>query len=217
MITDYHSHILPGVDDGFRSMEDSLEALSLIEREGVGTLWLTPHIMEDYPNTTEGLRSRYAELKQAYKGGIRLQLAAEYMMDNIFEERLENRDLLPIGVSGDHILVETSCFTPPMDLDGTLRKILSAGYFPLLAHPERYFYMEWGHYKHLLDMGVRFQLNLGSLGGAYGRLPRFRALRLLMQGAYTVAGSDIHSVHMLDIIHKAWFRNRFMPLLDAPL
>ena len=111
--TDWHSHILPGVDDGIQTMEESLAVLEEYERLGFKKVWLTPHIMEDYPNDTEDLKKRYEELRAKWKGNIELALAAENMLDNLFEERLENNDFLPIGENGDHLLVETSYYTPP--------------------------------------------------------------------------------------------------------
>ena len=128
MITDHHSHVLPGVDDGVRTLDESLKILERLAAEGVEALWLTPHVMEDVPNRTEDLRKRFAELQAAYDGPVRLHLAAEYMLDSLFTERLDGRDLLPIGERGDHLLVETSCFTPPMDMDGLLDRIRSSGY-----------------------------------------------------------------------------------------
>lgn len=78
--------------------------------------------MEDIPNTTAGLRSRFEQFQKNYTGNIRLHLAAEYMLDNLFKERLAHRDLLPIGEEGNHLLVETSYFNPPMDLYGMMEK-----------------------------------------------------------------------------------------------
>ena len=86
-MTDWHCHIMPGVDDGIRSMEDSLDALSRYELLGISEVWLTPHVMEDVPNATEALKNRFSELCDAYKGALRLHLAAEYMMDSLFERR----------------------------------------------------------------------------------------------------------------------------------
>ena len=189
---DWHCHILPGVDDGLPTMEDALSVLAEYERRGIAQVWLTPHIMEDIPNTTAALRARFAALTEAYKGSVQLHLAAENMLDALFEERLAARDLLPIGPSGDHLLVETSYFNPPMDLTGTLERIKSAGYYPLLAHPERYVYMDERDYDDLAARGVKFQLNLPSLTGMYGREAQKKAQWLLRHGLYTVAGTDLH-------------------------
>ena len=101
---DWHCHILPGVDDGLPTMEDALSVLAEYERRGIAQVWLTPHIMEDIPNTTAALRTRFAELTEAYKGGVQLHLAAENMLDALFEERLAARDLLPIGPSRNKLL-----------------------------------------------------------------------------------------------------------------
>lgn len=217
MITDYHSHILPGVDDGIRTIDESLSALARLEREGVESLWLTPHIMEDVPNRTESLKKRFAELQAAYDGPIRLHLAAEYMLDSLFTERLADRDLLPLGERGDHLLVETSCFTPPMDLDGLLDRIRSAGWFPVLAHPERYFYMGRSDYRRLAAAGVKFQLNLGSLAGAYGNEVRRKAKWLLRRHFYTLAGSDLHRERMVDLILTYRHPDRVRPLLSTEI
>ena len=92
--TDRHCHILFGVDDGIRTLEDSLAVLAYDEEIGIQEVWCTPHIMEDVPNTTEALRERFAQLQEAYKGPIKLHLAAEYMLDTLFEERFKAGDLL---------------------------------------------------------------------------------------------------------------------------
>lgn len=191
--TDWHCHILPGVDDGVQKMESALKTLSEYADMGIQEVWLTPHIMEDVPNTTEGLRGRFQELLSAYKGPVRLHLAAENMMDNLFEERLEADDLLPLP--DNYLLVETSYFSPPMDLWELLEKIKEKGYHPLLAHPERYVYMGEKEYRRLQKMGVAFQLNLPSLCGLYGSEVRRKALTLLKEGVYQRSGSDLHRLH----------------------
>ena len=201
-LTDWHSHILPGVDDGFRSMEDSLEALSRYESLGISEVWLTPHVMEDVPNATEVLKNRFSELCDAYKGALRLHLAAEYMMDSLFERRLRDRDLLPLGTGGKHLLVETSYFNPPAGLVEILKSIKAAGYFPVLAHPERYMYMDMEDYSVLMDSGVRLQLNLCSLVGMYGKEVQKKAFRLLRKGYFSIAGTDLHRLSLLDFLTK---------------
>lgn len=196
--TDWHCHILPAVDDGARSMDESLKMLERYEKLGVKQVWLTPHIMEDIPNTTEALRIRFNELNEKYKGVIALHLAAENMLDNLFDERLEANDLLPIGDAGNHLLVETSYYNPPMDLLGTLQSIKAKGYHPVLAHPERYRYMDKTDYRQLHQMGVKFQLNLFSLLEAYGKEVKVKAHMLLAMGMYTLMGSDVHRYHVLE-------------------
>lgn len=190
--TDHHTHLLPGVDDGFRTLEDSIQCLEIYASKGFTDVWLTPHIMEDCPNTTNRLRERFAEFNDAYKGPVRLHLASENMIDALFVERLEADDLLPMG---NHLLVETSYFTAPADFYSILAEIKSKGYFPLLAHPERYRYMDKKDYARLLESGIGLQLNLYSLTGAYGNEARDKALMLLRQGAYTASGTDIHRTH----------------------
>lgn len=192
--TDHHSHILPGVDDGVKKMEVSLQVLEKYEQLGIAEVWCTPHTMEDIPNTTEGLKSRFAELCEAYKGPIKLHLASEYMMDGLFEERLAKGDLLTLGDEGNQLLVETSYYTPPMDMELILKEIKRKGYFPVLAHPERYVYMNKERYHELKADGIRFQLNLSSMAGAYGPEAKKKAQWILRKKYYNLAGSDLHSI-----------------------
>ena len=195
--TDWHCHILPGVDDGVLTMDESLQILAEYERLGVKEVWLTPHIMEDIPNTTEKLRGRFAELKTAYQGSVMLHLASENMLDNLFEERLNKNDLLPIGKDGRHLLVETSYFNPPMGLQNILLRIKAKGYFPILAHPERYQYMAESDYQKLKSMNILFQLNQFSLFGLYGKEVQKRAKTLQKQGMYNYIGTDLHRISTL--------------------
>ena len=394
---DHHSHILPGVDDGVETMAEALRILAIYEALGIKELWLTPHIMEDIPNTPQKLSARFNELKAAYTGNITLHLAAEYMIDNnlhkliqkidspslprgavqskpckatpplfrgevvedrrgeektkesplgltkgegdntnnflyslegrwhelsevtegnqtnncpsyvrgasdavaegvditnpqeidspslprgavqskpfqetpplfrgeVVEDRrgekktteclmrhelsevtegnqtnncpsyvrgasdavaegvditntqvinspskreypkgegVETNKLLPIGTAGKHILVETSYFTPPMRLHETLRKIKSLGYHPILAHPERYMYMEKEEYLELHEEGIKFQLNLASLAGGYGKAVKKKAEWLLKKELYSIAGSDLHCEDAIEFI-----------------
>ncbi len=191
-LTDWHSHVLPGVDDGIKTLDESIEVLKHFDEKGVDTLWLTPHIMEDYPNATDKLRARFEELQNAWKGNLKLRLASENMLDSLFEERLAARDLLPIGENADHLLVETSYFSAPMGFDSMIDSIMSAGYYPLLAHPERYTYMNEEDYKRLRDKGVKMQLNYVSLVGGYGETAKKKSIWLLKNGMIDVVGSDVH-------------------------
>lgn len=213
--TDWHSHILPGVDDGVKTMEESLRILRMYEEAGVTALWLTPHIMEDLPNTTAQLRERFEELKAAYNGPIALHLAAEYMMDTLFEERLESGDLLPAGPEQDHLLVETSCYNPPIDLEGILMKVKSRGYYPILAHPERYHYMDMNRYSSLKAEGIRFQLNLPSAAGLYSPATREKAEQLLKKGWYEFMGCDIHRAHTAEKLLNTKYKDKVLARIGS--
>lgn len=204
--TDWHCHILPGVDDGIRTMESALEVLDYYHEIGIREVWLTPHIMEDVPNEPAALQARFQEFRAAYAAEhegqmpIRLHLAAENMIDTLFDHRFEERKLLTIGghetipgaEGGDMLLVETSYFSPPMAFEDTLNEIRMKGLHPLLAHPERYVYMGRRDYKRLKEAGIRFQLNLMSLVGMYGDTAAEKASNLLLDGMYDYAGSDLH-------------------------
>lgn len=192
---DCHSHILWGVDDGVRTLEETLDVLTFEESLGVTDVWCTPHIMEDVPNTTESLKARFAELQAVYEGTIRLHLAAEYMMDNLLEERLASQDLLLMD--DDTLLVETSTVAAPYDINGTLSAIQSAGYMPLLAHPERCRFLGEKDFVRLHSQGVRFQMNLGSIVGYYGPSARRKAEWILEKGWYSAFGSDCHRLRSI--------------------
>ena len=198
---DQHSHILYGLDDGVKTQEDSLAILRFLEEQGVSEVWFTPHVMEDVPNTTEGIRARFEELESVYRGGLRFHLAAEYMIDTLFEERLAARDLLTHG--NDTVLVETSAVAPPINLWEVLETMRKAGYRPLIAHPERYRYMDKADYKRLHDMGCVLQMNLPSIVGFYGESARERALDLLDKGWYSMVGSDCHRYRAIQAQYAA--------------
>lgn len=190
--TDCHSHILPDVDDGVQSMDDTLAVLAYYEQAGIGEVWMTPHIMEDIPNAPSTLRARFAKVQEAYGGPIKLHLAAENMLDSLFDQRLAAGDLLPWGERGDALLVETSYYRPPTNLYGQLDAIRHKGFHPILAHPERYAYMSDTDYRRLRELGVRFQCNITSFTGHYGPQALKRANMLLERGWVEYLGSDLH-------------------------
>ena len=192
---DRHSHLLFGVDDGVSTSQESLAVIEFMESLGVTDVWCTPHIMEDMPNQTEALKDRFRELQGMYAGSVKLHLAAEYMLDNLFEERLEAGDLLLMD--DDVLLVETSTMAAPYDLKGILARILSSGYRPLLAHPERCRFLSEKEYTVIRSMGVMFQLNLGSLAGDYGNTVKKKAEWLLSHGMYDALGSDCHRLESI--------------------
>lgn len=203
---DFHSHLLPGVDDGIQEMQETLHILMLWEQVGVRRVWLTPHIMEDFPNTPHELKNVFDSVVSVYQGKIQLHLAAENMMDNMFLNRLRENCLLPIGQKGQCLLVETSYYNPPMDMDEIIKQIKERGLTPILAHPERYQYMDMEDYRKWKERGLLLQMNIPSLVGAYGMGGQKKAEKLLDRGMYDLCGTDIHSLiyaeEFLDSIMK---------------
>ena len=195
---DCHCHLLPGVDDGVQKIEETLQILSHWEQVGMRDVWLTPHIMEDIPNKSEALIDRFKIVKGNYSGSIKLHLASENMLDNQFIIRLKDDDLLPLGTGKKRLLVETSYYNPPMDMDGFIERIKEKGYTSILAHPERYQYMDMKDYKMWKDKGVLLQLNVPSLVGAYGPEVKWKAEKLLDKGMYDYCGTDTHSIRFVE-------------------
>lgn len=208
--TDWHCHLLPGIDDGVQTMDETLQILTSYEKHGVGEVWFTPHIMEDIPNSTTDLREKFQELQAIYKGSVKLHLAAENMLDNLFEERLAANDLLPLGKDGQHLLVETSYFNPPLGLNDILLRIKSKGYFPVLAHPERYVYMKDSDYRQLKSLGIKFQLNLPGLTGFYGPEVKKKAEWILKNGFYDLTGSDTHRLKVWETTITRMVRTKIL-------
>ncbi len=194
---DCHCHLLPGVDDGVQERDETMQILEVWASLGVKEVWLTPHIMEDIPNEPVALRKRFETLTGTITGTIELHLAAEHMMDGPFSKRLEKGDIMPFD--NEKLLVETSYYTPPMNMGAIIERIKEKGYEPLLAHPERYQYMDDSDYKMWKQRGVLLQLNLPSLVGAYGPMVQRKAEWLLKEGMYDYSGTDTHSAVQMEM------------------
>jgi len=141
---DVHSHLIPGIDDGSQSMEESLLLLQGMKDLGYEKIITTPHIMKDsYCNTPEIIRNGLAELREAAKEkriNIVIEAAAEYYLDDGFLDHLERGDMMTL--EGKYILFETSYFAKPLQLEEMIFEISAAGYIPVMAHPERYRYIK---------------------------------------------------------------------------
>lgn len=201
--TDYHAHWLPGIDDGAKTMSDTLEMLRHFEGLGYQKLVATPHIMCDlYPNTPEIIRVRLEEVKiAAQKAGINLILeaAAEYMLDEGFNDHLDKGEILCI--KKNWVLVEQSTLNASPGVTNTLFKLQIKGYQPVIAHPERYGYLQTARldkFKDLKHSGCMLQLNALSLTGYYGKPTQQLAEALLKNKLYSLVGTDAHHIKHLE-------------------
>jgi len=194
--TDIHSHLVPGIDDGSKSMEESLELLKGFEQLGYTKIITTPHIMNKaYNNTKNSILENFSKLKKATQEAhlnIDIQVAAEYYVDEGFFTLLEKGELL--AIDDEYILFETSYVNRPVDLESVIYNIIAAGYKPLLAHPERYQYIKniEEEFNALKNQGAFFQANLNSFVGFYGKQAQKNVEYLNDNGMIDFLGSDVH-------------------------
>ena len=201
---DIHNHLLPGVDDGFATAEESLEAIRGLSAAGVGELVFTPHINPDvYPGNDENrMRRAYGEFRPQLPDGVKTSLAAEYMICGGFEKDIAKRAGGLLCYEDRSILVELSYFFRSPNLEDALFELQMAGFKPILAHPERYLYMadRLEEFDRLHENGCRFQLNYISFAGVYGR-DSVRIIRYLARrGHCDFLSTDLHSLSQLERI-----------------
>ncbi|HIO73422.1 MAG TPA: capsular biosynthesis protein [Flavobacteriales bacterium] len=201
---DMHSHLIPGIDDGAQTMEDSIQLIKELQQMGYRKLITTPHIMSDqYPNNAEiilgGLEKVREELSRQ-NIDINLEAAAEYYYDYEFKELVEKNDLLTFG--DKYILFELSYINPPEQLENLIFKLRTSGYTPVIAHVERYpfWYDNFEHYDKLVDAGVKLQLNISSLNGQYGPPVKAAAQKLIDKNYIDLLGTDCHNMNYIKIL-----------------
>jgi protein-tyrosine phosphatase len=199
---DIHSHLIPGVDDGAKDLESSIELIKGLVDLGFKKIITTPHIYwEYYPNTSDRLLAGLDTLRQGLSdAGVEIEIdcAAEYFMDEKFEELLQNKELLTFG--DNYVLVEMSFFSEAIELENYLFQMQIKEYKPILAHPERYIYYlkNYDRLKELKSRGFKLQLNLLSLTGHYGKEVKELAVKLLNDNLYDFVGTDTHNMGHLN-------------------
>lgn len=194
---DLHSHLLPGIDDGAKTINDTVSLLSQLADFGIQQFITTPHIINSvWENTKESIEAVHAEtllqLENHYKK-VPMGAAAEYMMDSFFFESLK-KGIPLLTLKDQYVLVEMSYLNAPLQLYDYIFELQIAGYKPVLAHPERYqfYHRNFEEYKKLKKAGCLFQLNLLSTVGYYGGEVAAISQQLLNQELYDFVGSDVH-------------------------
>ena len=197
--TDCHCHILPGLDDGATCLAESVLLARYQVKWGFRKAVCTSHRVGKYPNTPDDVKRACAFLVAALsQEGIPLELepSMEYrLIPETWPETLEKGWLLPW--EGNHILIELPIHKASRIGDivpeDEIRRLLDMGYQPILAHPERYLYLDMERYLSFKEAGVLFQRNIGSLEGLYGEAVSVRAEALLSEGLYDIQGTDLHN------------------------
>ena len=200
---DIHSHILPGIDDGAKNINESLSLISKMKEIGFSKIIGTPHTYEGvYNNTNETIINSFNVLKKELNTEIEIDYSSEYMLDNSLIEKLKNKTILCL--KNNYILVEMSYISSPIDLYEILFQIQLNGYTPILAHPERYRFLHNNikEYYKLKNAGCYFQINLLSITGYYGKDILRISNKLLKDKLVDYVGSDIHNQRHLDFFKR---------------
>ena len=221
LCADMHSHLIPGIDDGAKTIEDSMRLIRGLCDAGYQKIITTPHIMSDYyRNTPEIILGGLEQVRNAIREEglqVSIEAAAEYYIDDGFMRKLDEERLMTFG--DQYLLVEVSYINPPDSIHAVLFKAQTLGYRPVLAHPERYPY--WYHdieqYRMFYEKGVTLQLNINSLSGYYGPEAKRIAEKLIELDLVGAIGTDMHHDRHLEALQHARRSPALHALLERPL
>jgi protein-tyrosine phosphatase len=195
---DMHSHVLPGIDDGAQNPQESVALVREMIALGIKKIIATPHIMVDYyRNALELLKAELAKEQI----DIPVEAAAEHYFDETFERRVVDGELMVMP--GGHVLFEFSFITPPPNAAPVFQKLKDKGYKPILAHPERYPYLDLDQLRGFRDWGVLLQINTISLTGYYGRESRKAAEAMIDNDLVDFISSDMHHLRHAEALRNA--------------
>ncbi len=210
---DLHSHFIPAIDDGVQSVDEAVYLIRELRELGIQKIITTPHVMsEGFTNSPDIIRNGLFQVKNALIAqgiDISIEAAAEYYLDDQFQERLSHEELLTLN--GSYFLFEMSYMNKAPNLDEVLFHLSSNGYKPVMAHPERYNYYhdhDLQAYRDLRDKGVYLQLNMGSLIGAYSPEIRRVSRQMIKEGLVDFIASDMHNEGHLEMVQKC-LKDRF--------
>lgn len=199
---DIHCHLLPGVDDGSKSLEESLHCMRVMQKVGLKKITLTPHFcFPRYPNTEDDIKKRFENFKELVAQqapDITLEIdgiGGEYRVDDGFERKIEQGVDMLHTAGGKALLVELSLHQPRMGIEETLFDLQMKGEEIILAHPERYPYYNAKSeiLPRLKEQGVQLQINVLSLSGFYGEAAQKRAIQYIEEGWVDYLGTDLHN------------------------
>ncbi|EKB49356.1 tyrosine-protein phosphatase [Cecembia lonarensis] len=202
---DMHSHLIPGIDDGVKTLSESIILIKRMQEYGLRKIITTPHIMTEYfRNTPEIIRLGLEEVRLALqKEGMDIQVdaAAEYYLDEVFLEKVESGQEL-LTIKDNLVLVETGFMNKPQMMLEIFFAMEMNGYKPILAHPERYHYLikDPQFLQDLLDREIYFQINLLSLTGFYSKPIKHFAEMLIDENKVKLFGTDCHNHRYLDML-----------------
>lgn len=216
---DMHSHLLPGLDDGLKSAEDTIAFVEKLHKLGYDKLICTPHIISDlYPNNPENINAALQLVRDALAKKnipVKVEAAAEYMVDAEMQKYVEEQKPL-LTFNKDFILIEMSYIAESRNIDSVIFNLKMRGLQPILAHPERYnyYHSQFEKYQQFIDRGCMLQVNLLSLLGYYGKPVKAIAEKLIKSNMVTLLGTDMHHENHLAALHELASQKDFYKLVE---
>lgn len=219
---DMHSHLVPHVDDGSRSIEETLECMRVMQQVGYKQMYITPHFQYPrFPNKEDDITNRYNRLCDDLKeNGVTMQMmgiGGEYRIDDSFADRVANPQFLQIGQKNKYLLVELSLHQIRMGIEETIFDLMMKGYDVILAHPERYPYESSTSRKlqNLKEQGVYFQCNVLSLSGFYGEAAQSKAYAFIENDWVEFLGTDMHNTMYADALLECAANKKVQKLMQT--
>lgn len=216
---DIHSHLIPGIDDGSKNMEDSIGMLKKFADLGYRKVITSPHVMSDYYRNSSSTilegRDKVREELRKREIPIAFDAVAEYYLDEHFEELIKKKDLLTFG--DNYVLFELSFLNEPMMAKRVIFELQMAGYKAVLAHPERYeYYTSVEELESYVDRGVYLQMNTTSIAGFYSPTSKKMAQKLIEKNLISFIGSDCHHMgHLQCIANESRYYIDVKTLIDS--
>ena len=213
--TDIHSHLIANIDDGTKTIDESIDIILEMKSLGISKIITTPHTMKGgYNNTAKIITKGYKELIKELENrkiDIKIEVASEYYMDESFIKLLTNKnEILTFG--DNYLLFEMSYMTKHSNMKSVFFDMNIAEYKPVLAHPERYPYLygeNLDKFKEIKKTGVLFQINLFSLVGYYGKSAKLVAEQLIDAEMVDFVGTDIHNTSQLKVL-KSCLKSKYV-------
>ena len=190
---DFHSHILPNIDDGSRNIDQSVQIIREAQDAGFSKIIATSHYIEEYYECNEQDRKQLIEQIKKQVSDVDIVLGNEIFFTENMIELIREKKASTINNSR-YILFELPMNSRPMNVKEIVYKLIEEGYVPIIAHPERYIYVQENieYVKELAEMGALFQSNYGSIIGMYGKKAEKTMKKLLKENLIQFLGSDVH-------------------------
>jgi protein-tyrosine phosphatase len=219
--TDMHSHLIPGIDDGSKTMDETIAMLVKFKELGYKKIITTPHIMSDfYRNTPEIILDGLKKVKEEIKRinlDIEIEAAAEYYFDETLFQKLEEKSFLTFAEN--YVLIEFSFSAAPQEHERLFYEMRMKGYKPVIAHFERYLFFH-GSISQAIDWrekGMLIQLNINSLFGHYGAAVKKQAEMLVDSGQIDFIATDCHRIDHLITVEQNLNSSYLKKVLNLPL